>query len=100
VTVAAGPDTPPGTPFEDDMLACRAWSVPQMWAPHLYMMVRLARLGVPVEILAQAFEIDEDGVTILCLHHHVGVKRGARYMPAVGRLRPGTTHAAHTHPED
>ena len=101
MSVQPTPGMLPGSPFEDELLACKDWPVPQLGA-QVYLLVRLARLGVPLGVLTEAFGLDDDGVVILCLHHHVGVKRAARYLPEPWKTirGVGSTHAAHTHPED
>lgn len=54
--------------------------VPMIRSP-VYLLVDLARCGVPVDVLADVFELDEQMVVRICLHHHVGPKRGAKHIP-------------------
>lgn len=104
MTVPAIPGvTPAGSPFEDELMrACRDWPVPLLAWDELLMIPRLAARGATAEALAAAFGTEAERIVILGLLNQIGVRRGARHLPPRRPLilRAGSTHAAHTHPED
>lgn len=95
MTVRAAPGTARGEIYELAMSAVkdRAIDVPVIRSP-VYLLVELARIGVVLEDLARIFEIDQEAALILCLHHGVGPKRGARPMAELARAaaRPLPPH--------
>ena len=80
------------TPFVDDLHMVGTWPVPQLGA-RVYDLIEYVQLGLPVDQVARLYRdgaggvgLTERDVVVLCLHHGIGPKGGARHLPA-GALR-------------